>query len=121
MMVASGRVRRAARRDLDCVAAIWSEITDHHAGIDPCFTPRPNVEGEISALLVRQFADTATEIFVCERGDALLGFCAVCIRRAPPILVEVERGEITDLGVRRGARRGGIGRALAGAALGHAD
>lgn len=39
------------------------------------------------------------------------------IDRAPPILLEVERAEITDLGVRPHRRRRGVGRALAEAAL----
>ena len=43
--------------------------------------------------------------------------CIVRIDRAPPILEEIERAEITDLGVRESFRRRGIGRALLGEAL----
>ena len=49
-------------------------------------------------------------------GD-LQGLCIVRIRRAPPILEETRRWEITDLGVRESARRRGIGTRLVDEAL----
>jgi ribosomal-protein-alanine N-acetyltransferase len=39
------------------------------------------------------------------------------VDRSPPIMVEVERAEITDVGVRADARRRGIARQLVEAAL----
>ncbi len=111
-----GSVRRAVVRDLDRVAALWSAITDHHTHLDPLFTLRPSAGAEIDALLAAQFADPDAEVFVWEDGSDLPGFCIVRIDRAPPILAETERAEITDLGVRPSARRRGIGRALAVAA-----
>ena len=47
----------------------------------------------------------------------LVGFCAVRIDRAPPILVEVERAQITDLFVVESLRRKGLARALVASAL----
>ena len=109
-------MRRAVARDLDRVAALWSAITEHHADLDPLFTLRPSAGAEIDALLAAQFADPDAAVFVWEDGSDLPGFCIVRIDRAPPILAETERAEITDLGVRPSARRRGIGRALAVAA-----
>jgi ribosomal protein S18 acetylase RimI-like enzyme len=51
-----------------------------------------------------------------DAGD-LPGLCIVRIDHSPPIMQEVERAEITDLGVREDARRRGIGRALVEEAL----
>ncbi len=115
-----GAVRRAVARDLDRVAALWCAITEHHARLDPLFTLRPDAAAEIDALLRTQLADSDAAVFVWEERGDVPGFCIVRIDRAPPILAETTRAEITDLGVRPAARRRGIGRALAAAATGWA-
>ena len=51
------------------------------------------------------------------RDGDLPGMCIVRIDHAPPILQETTRAEITDLCVREGERRQGIGRRLVAAAL----
>jgi ribosomal protein S18 acetylase RimI-like enzyme len=118
-------------QDLDRVAALWTAITRHHEPLDPLFSMRPDADGELRELLGALYRDVDAQIFVYETegqetagqeaggreaGD-LPGMCIVRIDRAPPILVEVERAEITDLGVREDARRRGIGRALVACAL----
>jgi GNAT superfamily N-acetyltransferase len=89
----------------------------HHSPLDPLFTLRPGAEPEVRRLLAAIFADPDAAVFVWEVLDDLLGFCAVRIDRAPSILEETRRAEITDLGVTAEARRGGIGRELVEAAL----
>ncbi len=114
---ASGRVRVARMQEIDRVAALWSLITEHHAGLDPLFRMRrgPVAEGELRELLRALHRDPDAEILVYDsQGDPadLCGLCIVRIDRAPPILEETERAEITDLGVRPAVRRKGIGRLL---------
>ncbi len=46
-----GRVRICSMRDLDRVAALWTEITKHHELLDPVFRMRSNVDSELSELL----------------------------------------------------------------------
>ena len=114
----SGRVRVARMQEIDRVAALWSLITEHHADLDPLFRMRrgPVAEGELRELLRALHRDPDAEILVyddSEEGFAdLCGLCIVRIDRAPPILEETERAEITDLGVRPAKRRRGIGRLL---------
>lgn len=112
-----GVVRAARAQDLDRVAALWGAITQHHAHLDPLFTMRKDAAGELRELLSALLRDRDAEIFVFDEGGDLPGMCIVRIDRAPPILEEVERAEITDLGVRESLRRRGIGRALVGAAI----
>jgi len=112
-----GVVRPANRQDLDRVAALWSAITHHHARLDPLFTMRPDAESELRELLTAMLRDPDAEILVYDRDGDLQGMCIVRIDHAPPILEEIERAEITDLGVREGLRRRGIGRALVAEAL----
>jgi len=85
--------------------------------VDPLFALRPDAGAEICRLLAAILRDPDGAIFVYERDGALLGFCTVRIDRAPPIQVEVQRAEITDLMVRASQRRRGVGRALVERAL----
>lgn len=109
-----GRVRIARLREIDRVAALWALITEHHADLDPLFRMRrgPVAEGELRELLRALHRDPDAEILVYDRNGTPEGLCIVRIDRAPPILEETERAEITDLGVRPALRRQGIGRLL---------
>ena len=113
----SGRVRAATAKDLDRVAALWTAITQHHAGLDPVFRMRVDGDGELGELIRAIARDPDAEIFVYDEDGDLPGMCIVRVDRAPPIMLEVERAEITDVGVREDARRRGIARRLVEAAL----
>ena len=68
-------------------------------------------------MLAATLRDPDAAIFVYECDGALLGYCSVRIDRAPPIQLEVQRAEITDLMVCASQRRRGLGRALVERAL----
>jgi len=108
-------IRRAGPDDLDVLVELWLEMARHHQDLDPYFRLRPDARGAARRLLVRELGDPDAAAWLA--GDPPQGFCIVRIDRAPPIQEEVERAEITDLGVRPGARRGGLGRGLVEAAL----
>ena len=110
-------IRRAVPRDLDCVAALWIALLEHHAARDPVFALRPDADAEVRRWVGAMLRDPHAAIFVCDSDTGLAGFCAVRIDRAPAILVEVNRAEITDLLVRDSERRRGVGRALGERAL----
>ncbi|MEE2674070.1 MAG: GNAT family N-acetyltransferase [Myxococcota bacterium] len=113
----AGVVRPARNQDLDCIAELWTAITLHHTHLDPLFRMRKDADGELRELLRAVMRDRDAEIFVYDLDGDLPGMCIVRIDRASPILEEVERAEITDLGVRQGLRRRGIGRVLVAEAL----
>lgn len=115
-----GRVRPARPQEIDRVAALWGLITDHHAGLDPLFRMRrgPVAEGELRELLRALQRDPDAEIFVFDHAGTPEGLCIVRIDRAPPILEETERAEISDVGVRPTFRRRGVARRLVEAAQG---
>ena len=112
-----GSVRRARTRDLDRVTALWTTITRHHTPLDPLFRMREGAEGELRELLGALHRDPDAAIFVYDSDGDLPGMCIVKIDYSPPIMEEVERAEITDLGVREDQRRRGIGGALVDEAL----
>ncbi len=92
-------------------------IGEHHAPLDPSFALGAGAEDEAREFLRGLLRDSDAAVFVCDEGGDLRGLCIVRVDRAPRMLRERERAEITDLGVREAARRRGLGRALAGAAL----
>lgn len=113
----SGAVRTAGAKDLDRVAALWTAITHHHEPFDPVFRMRRDAGSELREMLGAMARDPDCEIYVYDEAGDLPGMLIVRIDRSPPIMEEVERAEITDLGVREDARRKGIGTALLQAAL----
>ena len=112
-----GVVRQAEMRDLDRVAAMWIAITRHHEPLDPLFRMRPDADGELRELLRALLRDRDAAILVYELEGDIAGLCIIRIDHAPPILEETERAEVTDLGVRPGFRRRGIGKLLLEQAL----
>ncbi len=119
------RIRAGTPADFAEIVQHWSAITRHHEPLDPLFRQRADAEPWIRDLVGQMLRDPDTEVFVAEvegegggaGGGSLAGICVVRLDRAPPILEETVRAEITDLGVAPGFRRRGIGRALAEAAL----
>jgi ribosomal protein S18 acetylase RimI-like enzyme len=121
-VVEKGFVRVARIQEIDRVAALWALITEHHTELDPLFEMRRGTvaEGELRELLRALHRDPDAEIFVYDprpKGESsspgtLEGLCIVRVDRAAPILVETERAEISDLGVRPALRRRGIARRL---------
>lgn len=109
-----GRVRSARMQEMDRVAALWTLITEHHGALDPLFRMRRGAvaEGELRELLGVLFRDPDADILVFDVEGTPEGLCIVRIDRAPPILEETERAEITDLGVRPAMRRRGIAKRL---------
>jgi len=112
------RVRAVAERDLDRLAALASLLFVHHASAGARFAIEPGREGELRVLLAGFVRDPAHALLVSEsESGGLDGFVlASLLRRAGPF-VERARGEIDWLFVREEARRRGVGRELAAAAL----
>jgi ribosomal protein S18 acetylase RimI-like enzyme len=73
---------------------------------------RADSDTALREVLSALFRDPDAQVLVYDIDGDLPGLCIVRIDRAPPILEEVERAEITDLGVREGLRRRGIGARL---------
>lgn len=110
--------RGAGPRDADRVVALWSALMAHHRCLDSHWHTAAGAAEQWGSFLGRLLEDPDALVLVWEEPEGdLLGFCAAQIGRAPPILVERTRCEITDLFVREDARRRGIAAGLVRAAL----
>jgi GNAT superfamily N-acetyltransferase len=97
---------------VDRVVGLWSALMGHHEALDPQWRAALGAEDERRRLLVRLLSDPDAAVLVWDEGGDLLGFCTAQIEDAPPTVAERARAEITDLFVREGSRRRGIGRRL---------
>ncbi len=116
------RIHRAAGADLEDAAALWRELLLSQAALDPVLRLRPGREGEIRRLVREMLREQGVAVFLgfAPSAPCASGLCAIRVDRAPAILEEQGRAEITELYVRKEARRQGLGTALAQAALAHA-
>jgi ribosomal protein S18 acetylase RimI-like enzyme len=105
-------VRRADPRDAEHVAALWSELSSHHARLDTRHALRPDAQREVQRLVRADLRDPDALVLLYEEQDRACGLCMTRIQHAPPIHREMRRAEIGELFVRESARRRGIGRAL---------
>jgi ribosomal protein S18 acetylase RimI-like enzyme len=116
-------IRRAADTEFSQVAALLTALLAHHAERDPVLRLRAGTEREIQRLARAMLAERDVAVFLgfaatpCP-GPAL-GLCVARIERAPLLLDEPCRGQISELYVREEARRKGLGTALARTALAH--
>lgn len=97
--------------------ALITLLLEHHAARAPTFAPRAGAEAEIRHLLAQRLRDSDSLVLVWDDEGDLCGLCVARVVVRPAIYRETERGEIEQLLVREAARRRGIGRALAEAAL----
>jgi len=112
-----GGVRRADAGDIEPVAALWSELSAHHARLDARHALHPGAQREIERLVRAELGDLDALVLLYEQQGGTCGLCMTRIQHAPPIHRETRRAEIGELFVRTEARRRGVGRALVGEAL----
>lgn len=115
-MSAAPGVRAADPRELDRLAALYVELVRHHAG-DPGFELAPSGEDAARAHLADALGEGDAAVLVRAGPGGIAGFVVARILRRGPLYRERARGEIEALFVRPDLRRGGVGRALAEAAL----
>lgn len=114
----TGGVRPAGPRDRDRLVELWLGLLEHHALLDPHYRVQEGSEREWRRLVDGLLRRSDAAVFVWEEDGRLLGFCTAQVEKAPSVLVERSRAEITDLLVEPAARRRGIGRALVEACAG---
>jgi len=116
---------RATGEDLEAVTALWMALLGDQAALDPALRLRPGMEGELRecARVMLANPDTCVLLGVAPerpRRHGAIGLCVSRVERAPMLLEEPLRAQITELYVSDKARRRGLGSALVAAVLAHA-
>jgi GNAT superfamily N-acetyltransferase len=116
-MSVTAELRCARARELDRLAELWIALAAGQ-GPGPRFRLRGSAEEGVRRHLAERLADPDALLLVADRAGDLPGLCVARLLRRQAIFAETERGEVEAIAVREDARREGLGRALAHAALG---
>ena len=98
--------------DIPQVLALWNELVQAHAEIDPIFHLVSTAESIFEGYLVNRLNDSMSFGILAANGSDIAGYCLASIREKPPIFAVREHGYITDLAVTPPHRRKGIGESL---------
>lgn len=118
-------LRAARAADADELVSLWAALLEHHRELDPHWCATPEAVGAWRSFVLGMIDDPDASVLVWDEaqaevgsaGGVVVGFCAAQIRRAPPVLAETGRCEISEVFVREAARRRGIAAQLVGATL----
>ncbi|MFQ5514166.1 MAG: GNAT family N-acetyltransferase [Myxococcota bacterium] len=105
-------VRRAGRRDLEKLHALWRALRELEGKVDPRL--ELSKDGAEVTRHHREviLSDPRTGLFVAERGAELVGYLHMQIESGDPIYDPARYGRVVDLFVREDLRRQGIGSRL---------
>jgi ribosomal protein S18 acetylase RimI-like enzyme len=106
------RIRAASLNDRDALQALWREIDELHTTIVPSFFGWAEDRSELA--LRRALADANEMLLVAEDAGGVRGLAHVLIYDTPEGegRLQVRRGHLDSLVVKRSHRRKGCGRAL---------
>lgn len=99
-------------RDEGHLLALWRELMDHHASIDPRFSLGRNADARFRDYLDVARAREDYRVRVAELEGRVAGFVVACVLPNSPVYEHRWIGYINDLCVTARARGQGVGRAL---------
>ncbi len=105
-------VRRAGRRDLDAIHALWRALREAAAKADPRFALAGDADARVRDHREVILADPRTRFFVAEEQGRVLGYLHAQVDANEPEYETTRFGTIVDLIVREDRRREGIAAAL---------
>lgn len=105
-------VRRAGRRDLDAIHALWRALREAAAKADPRFALAGDADARVRDHREIILSDPRTRFFVAEEQGYVLGYLHAQVDANEPEYETTRFGTIVDLVVREDRRREGIARAL---------
>jgi ribosomal protein S18 acetylase RimI-like enzyme len=105
-------IRRAEERDIGAIAALWKDLFDLHAELDPIFQVAEDGENAYRVWLQGQLDMPDNFFHIAEAEGRVIAFCQSQIKVLPPMLVYRRIGVIADMAVDQAWRGRGVGRRL---------
>lgn len=94
------------------IVEIWKELMDFHERINPIFGRGENGHTYYQDHLRKMMDSDKAQLLVAVDQGSVVGYSLALILEIPPILTYSKRGFISDLAVKAGYRRKGIGTEL---------
>ncbi|MBU7023845.1 MAG: GNAT family N-acetyltransferase [Theionarchaea archaeon] len=94
------------------IVEIWKELMDFHERINPVFGRGENGHTYYQDHLRKMMDSDKAQLLVAVDQGKVVGYSLALILEIPPILTYSKRGFISDLAVKSGYRRKGIGTEL---------
>lgn len=110
-------IRPAEFTDLDDLADIWRELMSLHETSDVRFTLADDAVERWHVLATDMLGREDGFLITAERNDKPVGFCLGWVAQNPAIYKVRQVGFISEIAVRSGERRQGVGRALVATAV----
>ncbi len=101
-------VRRAGRRDLEALQALWLDLREQQAKADPRLAAAAGAARRAEEHREVILSDRGSAFFVAEDQGELLGFLHAQITRNDPVFTPERYGEIVDLFVAEPHRSDGL-------------
>lgn len=105
-------VRRAGRRDLPSIQALWEGLRALGASADPRLRPSANAGKLVAEHREVLLGDPRTAFFVAEEQAEIVGFLHAQIEPNDPVLRPERYGTVVDLFVADSSRGKGVGSQL---------
>jgi GNAT superfamily N-acetyltransferase len=105
-------VRKAGRRDLEAIHALWRSLREHEAGLDPRLAPSADADAVAREHREIILADPRSAFFVAEEHGEVIGYLHAQIDTNDPAYEPARYGTIVDLFVREDRRGEGTADAL---------
>ncbi len=105
-------IRRARKEDQQQIGALWLQLLDEHATMDPRFGVAGDALERWSNDFEYWLVDEQSRVFVAEHAGVLVGFVTACLWEPPPLYAISEEVYINELYVVVGLRGQGVGRRL---------
>jgi ribosomal protein S18 acetylase RimI-like enzyme len=106
------KIRKATIEDIPQIVALWREVADMHAKLNPMFelieAPENKYLDHIKDVLVKE----NSYVVVAETNDTIAGYAIIALGKRPDVFVMRNSGTIQDVYVKPEYRNAGTGKKM---------
>jgi ribosomal protein S18 acetylase RimI-like enzyme len=103
------QIVQANESHIPAIISLWQEFIDYHRDIEPVYARTEDGAAKFEEYLRRLMASEDAQVLVAlDKGEAV-AYSIAQVSRRPPMILQTRFGFISDLGVRSGYRRKGVG------------
>lgn len=104
--------RRASAGDVPAIVALWREMWDYNARLDPRMTATPAANPVMRSWIEGHLESERSLVLVAQEARDLVGYALATILENPPVVPHQFYGYVSELSVTASRRRSGVGTLL---------